>query len=94
LNKLKNVSQKINAEETNSFTVDNNAVYLEVDASFAIPHPVPQTYLDEQATFENFLNKLSQNAMPNTENYQKVISRHVCYNGKIPIQSCVVEVDF
>ena len=101
LGKLRDVSQKINAnnpgrsvEDTNKLTIDNNAVYLGVDASFAVPHPVPQAYLDEQATFENFLGKLSKNAMPDTENYQKNISKHVCNNGVMPLTPCTGVVNF
>ena len=101
LGKLKNVSEKINAnnpgrsvEDTDKFVIDNNAVYLGVIASFAIPHPVPQAYLDEQSTFETFLGKLSENAMADTEDYQKKISKHVCNNGVYPFVPCAGVVNF
>ena len=99
INKIKNVSRRINQnlsneEDTNSFAIDNNASYLEVKATFAIPHPVPQQYLDEQAKFENFLTKLRENAMPSTEDYQMQMSKHVCNNGTGLNQPCVIAENF
>ena len=101
ITKIKNVSSKINEglgneENTDSFSIDNNAVYLEVKATFAVPYPVPQTFLDEQATFENFLTKLRGNAMPSTfaDEYVLEVSRHVCNNGLEPPVPCVIEENF
>lgn len=101
LGKLKDVSVKINAnnpgrsvEDTDKFTIDNNAIYLELDASFAVPHPVPQAYLDEQATFETFLVRLSENAMADTDDFKKVISKHPCRNGILPFVACTGVINF
>lgn len=99
LNKIKLVSKKLNEgkgneENTNYFTIDNNAVFLGVNASFAVPYPLPQGMLDEQATFENFLKKLSQFSMPDDidNGYGKTINKHIC-NHEIN-KSCTDKVDF
>ena len=90
LNKIKAVAAKINNyENTNTWSTDNtNAAYRTFTASFAVPYPLPQTYLDEQATLEGYLVTLSNNAMPGTGTYTKIVHSHICNNGLTPTDSC------
>lgn len=90
LDKIKAVSQKIkNYENTNTWVTDNtNPSYRTFKASLAVPYPLPQQFLDEQATFEGYLVILSSNAMPSSGMYIKRVQSHICNNGMIPNQAC------
>ena len=82
LDKIKAVSVKIkNYEETATWSTDNtNDSYRTFKASFAVPYPLPQQFLDEQATFEGYLVILSNNAMASNSTYTKIVQSHICNN--------------
>lgn len=90
LDKIKAVAQKIkNYELTNVWVTDNtNASYRMFVASFAVPYPLPQAYLDEQITFESYLVILSNNSMPSSGMYAKKVQSHICNNGLTPPVPC------
>lgn len=97
ITKIKNASQKIKGyEETNYLNIDNtNANYLEIRASLAVPYPLPQAYLNEQTTYENFLSNISPLCMATgTGFYIKKIQSHICNNGLTPSIPCSGATDY
>lgn len=96
LDKIKVASRKIkNYEKTDTWVTDNtNAGYRSFTASFAMPYPLPQAFVDEQATFEGYLMILSNNAMPSSGTYNKKVQSHICNNGLTPTVSCSGVTDY